>query len=243
VKPPSPWCVVGATVTGTAHTAGGLPCQDAHGWEASLGATCLAVADGAGSRPLSQHGATAAVSAILAWSKTLTSPPTSLDEGFTRAAAAVEYRASELGVSGPEDLATTLAVALVIDNVVLLGQIGDGVVVVMNGGHPIAPVPGERFEHANETVFLTSTHGLDHHFREVTYPAGEITGVALATDGLRLKVLADLATGAPYEPFFDDAFAYARTPEASNDGVTEFLACLEDRTGDDKTLLLAVPAP
>lgn len=62
---PSVWKVIGASVTGDSHASGGAGCQDASGWRRQSGITCLAVADGAGSRPLSAAGSALAVEQAL----------------------------------------------------------------------------------------------------------------------------------------------------------------------------------
>src|SRR5260370_37962124 len=51
------WRLLGASVTGIAHTKGGLPCQDAHAYREVAGCALLAVADGAGSAERSAEGA------------------------------------------------------------------------------------------------------------------------------------------------------------------------------------------
>jgi hypothetical protein len=55
------WRVVASSVRGTSHEKTGQPCQDAHRWEMSSEKIMLAaVADGAGSAPLGEVGATIA---------------------------------------------------------------------------------------------------------------------------------------------------------------------------------------
>jgi hypothetical protein len=88
----------------------------------------------------------------------------------------------------------------------------------------------------NETAFLTGPDALGELRIDVT-PADT---VFLTTDGLRFKILDDLATAAPFAPFFEDLAAFARSPQASDDAVRAFLAGLDDQSGDDKTLVAAV---
>src|SRR6266851_128214 len=63
---PANWRLIGASVTGTAHTKGGLPCQDANAYREVAGCALLAVADGAGSAERSAEGAQCASQAALA---------------------------------------------------------------------------------------------------------------------------------------------------------------------------------
>jgi len=91
----------------------------------------------------------------------------------------------------------------------------------------------------NETAFLTGPDALGELRINVT-PAARADTVFLATDGLRFKILDDLATAAPFAPFFEDLAAFARSPLASDDAVRAFLAGLDDQSGDDKTVIAAV---
>jgi hypothetical protein len=99
---------------------------------------------------------------------------------------------------------------------------------------------GERGEHVNETVFLTSRGALAEHLRTFAAPADTVDALALATDGLRYQVLDDPAAHRPFAPFFQAAWAYARRSDATPEAVTAFLDEVEDQSGDDKTLVLAV---
>ena len=65
----------------------------------------------------------------------------------------------------------------------------------------------------------------------------------LSTDGMRFQILADLVGATPFTPFFADAEVYTRSPSADADADGRFLAALDDQSGDDKTLLVAVRAP
>src|SRR5688572_16955438 len=62
---PAVWKVIGASVPGSSHIAAGTGCEDAADWAVQASVTCLAVADGAGSRPLAHEGARAAVARVL----------------------------------------------------------------------------------------------------------------------------------------------------------------------------------
>ena len=101
----------------------------------------------------------------------------------------------------------------------------------------------DRREHVNETVFLTTPGALTEHLRTFATGADAVDALALTTDGLRYQVLDDVAANRPFAPFFQAAWAYARRADAAPDAVTAFLDEIEDQSGDDKTLVLAVRDP
>src|SRR5215468_10804948 len=108
------WKVIGASVAGTSHQAAGRQCEDACGWRAATGVTCLAVADGAGTRSMSGCGAALAVeSSLLACAE----GPRAEDPGawlrliFAGAREQITARAQADG-NNADDYATTLAVAI-----------------------------------------------------------------------------------------------------------------------------------
>ena len=233
------WKVIGASVPGSSHIAAGTGCEDAADWAVRAGVTCLAVADGAGSRPLAHEGARAAVARVLSRVDVPVGDPADwLADALDDARAALEELAKSSGTD-VDQYATTLAVAVLTAEAVGIAQIGDTIAVVGQGGEFQAVDPAPRFEYANETVFLTAP-GAVATARIVVHPADGVDEVFLSTDGLRLKITDDLALGTPYQPFFADVAAYVRSPAADPDAIREFLLNLDDQTGDDKTLVAAV---
>jgi len=93
-------------------------------------------------------------------------------------------------------------------------------------------------EYANEASFVT-----DRHWRNsltlAVLESREISGIALSSDGLRLVACSDVRTGTPFEPFFEDLFKAAESG-VSEEQLARFLESVDDRTGDDKSLLVAV---
>jgi Protein phosphatase 2C len=228
--------VLGASVPGVLHVEHGRGCDDAHAWAAGDAVTVLAVADGAGSRAASAIGAHAAVARVL--ERVERDPAEPLPELFRHARAAVAEAGDELGMAAG-DLATTLCVAVLTPEEVRIGQIGDGVAVIETGDGSVEAVAvADRFEYANQVVFLTSDDAFAHLKTFAT--ADPVRGVALSTDGLRYKILDDPATGRPFAPFFTGAWEYARRKAATTEAIGSFLADVDDQTGDDKTLVLAV---
>jgi hypothetical protein len=163
-------------------------------------------------------------------------PP--VDELFDAARARLDRAAVDAG-GNVDELATTLSIVLITEEGVQVGQVGDGIVVVRDQlGGLRAITPAERFEYANETVFLSSETWRDH-LRLERLPHSSVSGVALSTDGLRFKILDDLTLGTPYSPFFDDTFAWFDSDAATSDAVARFIDRLDDQSGDDKTLVIA----
>jgi hypothetical protein len=238
------WKVLGASVTGNSHVAKGTGCQDASGWRTHAGVTCLAVADGAGSRPLSATGSALAVEQALETVARLASdetPPEDLTDWLRAAFDSARDRIAAFASSTerkPGEYAATLAVAILTPDYIAVGQVGDGITVVGGGGRYIAVHPEVKGEYVNETFFLTASDWYEH--LRVTVLAGAADVVALSTDGLRYKIT-NTKTGAPFGPFFDGLLSYVKGTEASSDGIGRFLARLEnDQTGDDKSLVAAV---
>lgn len=236
------WRVLGQSVTGTEHSKVGKGCEDSFGWIVAGDVTCLAVADGAGSRDLSAEGSRRVVDAVLdrvAEAQNPAEVPSMADLFDTALASLVSLATA--GGHPVDDYATTLAVAVLTPNGVMLGQVGDSIVVCRFKDDQYQTVqPQERFEYANETLFVTSA-SLSDNLREASFGPGEVTGLAMSTDGLRLLILSDVVTCEPFVPFFEDVFDFAAQEDSTSDAVGTFIASLDDRTGDDKTLVVVVP--
>ncbi|HEY3111527.1 MAG TPA: PP2C family serine/threonine-protein phosphatase, partial [Chloroflexota bacterium] len=141
--------------------------------------------------------------------------------------------------------ACTFLGAVVADGWAGLVQIGDGAIVVDDGGGPDRYAPfvwPRRGEYANETYFATDDRAAEHV--DLDLLPRRIDEIALLTDGLQGLVL-DYARRAPHGPFFARVFAPFRA--ASDDcaalsaQLAAFLASprVRARTDDDTTLILA----
>ena len=241
------WRVVGASVAGARHLVSGAACDDSHAYVRTDELLIVAVADGAGSAPAAATGSAVAVTAAAAslagqlgaW------PALGLDEArhamcgaMVSARTALESRAQRQEIA-LGDLATTLLLALITADELVVAAIGDGAVVGRDTGgglHAVAPV--ERGEYVNETTFVTSDGWLDA-LRLVSMPAPD--AVALCTDGIELLAI-ETASGRPHRPFFDPLFDYVSGPNANQAELAEFLASdrVRSRTDDDCTLVIAV---
>ena len=250
--PAAPWRVVAASVAGTAHLEMGLPCQDAHAYRLLPGGVLLAaVSDGAGSAEHGLEGAQLAVAAALAGLEALCQGAAPDDEAGWQAALTglfaeihAHLAAQAAAAASPlQAWAATLTCALVTDDWLVVGQVGDGAAVAEDAGGVLflAACP-QRGEYANETHFLTA---LDADCHVAVYTRrGPAQALALTTDGL-LRLALQLPAYAPHPLFFQPLLAFAR--QAAHDAeaqaeLAEFLACERvcARSDDDKTLLLAV---
>ena len=228
------WRFVTARARGSSHIKAGLPCQDRLDCRVVGNQTLVAaVADGAGSAALAEHGAGIAVKAVGDFlSCQLDEGRSDYDAMLREAAAearkAVFAEARRRGVE-PRELASTLLVVVVGPDGGSALQIGDGVIVVSDGGNGWGwvfwPQRGEyanqisnpnrdttrfrwifwpqRGEYANTTYFLTDTDALER--LRVAPRLGKVTDIALMTDGLESLALRYAST-AVYGPFLRGMF-------------------------------------
>lgn len=251
------WRVLAASVVGSGHLEREEPCQDAHAVAVTDdGLLVVAVADGAGSAARSAEGARAAVDAAVGFvllccepdddgAATVDEDAVLSTEQLLRLAVAFARDAvvDAAGEEDPRRLATTLAVVLVDTDSVATVQVGDGAVVVQRGEGFEVLGPVDRNEFLNETTFLTSADWEDELRIDLLH-AADLRGVAAMTDGLQLLAL-DMASGTAHDGFFRPIFEWAAGEAGSDDELAGFLrserVCA--RTDDDKTLVVAVPAP
>jgi hypothetical protein len=246
------WRVIGASVTGTAHTRAGTPCQDAHRWE-MLPDGCLiaAVADGAGSAPRAEEGSRLAADtavAHLAASVRADMPADTcgwhdaMRAAFEAATASLAAIAAD-AETAVRDYATTLTLVAATPDMLAVGQIGDGIVVAedRDGALFLAATP-QRGEYANEVALLTAPDAAARMILSC-FSTG-VRAFAATTDGL-LRLAVRLPAYEPHAPFFRPLFAFAMESTdsaAAAEPLAAFLASerVTRRTDDDKTLVLAV---
>lgn len=238
------WTVVGAKAVGTNHHKSGAPCQDQIDWIAlEDGTVFLAAADGAGSAENSETGALIAVQSVrrvapLLWSR----PQMRADVQrttlalFRAAARSVRAEAARLSVS-PRTLATTLTVVCIGLLESAVGRVGDGLVAIESDKQIFTPMNHAQREYANEATFITAKNWRCAMQIECI-DSRAINAISLSSDGLRLVACADTRLGSPYTPFYEDVFGAIRGGMRAVQ-LESFLQSVEDRTGDDKSLLVA----
>lgn len=258
------WRVAYNSVIGTSHEKTGLPCQDVGGCRIVCDPAgrqiLLAVAcDGAGSAFRSLDGATLTVARFLQefGDAAKRSGVDEINKEFvqdwlSRLRAEIKYRADEDDLSSREFACTVLAAIITQDRAAFF-QIGDGAIVVSNRSEPddygwvFWPQHGEF---ANQTNFITQDDALD--ILEFEIDDRYIDEVAMFTDGIERLVL-DLQERTAHAPFFKTLFGWLVKTEAvtvdvdlsTSDVMGKYLGSkqINDRTDDDKTLILASRRP
>lgn len=253
------WRLIGASVTGTAHTKGGQPCQDAHAYGEVAGCALLVVADGAGSAERSAEGAQcasaaaqAALAAALAggWPAQTDQWRDLFAAAYAAAKAELEQLAGAAGLPS-RAFATTLLCAVLSDKGLAVAQLGDGVAAAFApkggdnaGGDWFLAIQPQRGEYANETYFLSQADALQH--LEVAVYAEPVRALALMTDGLLRLVLNGQRQ--PHVPFFQPLLTFGVEIDDAAQGHEQLAGFLAServcaRTDDDKTVVLALRLP
>jgi hypothetical protein len=260
------WRVAHTSVIGTSHEKNGLPCQDAgccrivsdpEGRHVLLAVAC----DGAGSASRSLDGATLTVDRFLKEFSEATRH-SGLDgitkefvgDWLSRLRAEIRDRA-EVAELSPREFACTILGAVIGQDRAAFFQVGDGAIVVSNRAEPddygwvFWPQHGEF---ANETNFITQDNALE--VLEFELEERCVDEVAMFTDGIERLVL-DLQEKTAHAPFFRTLFGWLIKTEPvavseeipASEVVSHYLGSkqINDRTDDDKTLILASrrPAP
>lgn len=245
------WVVLGESVTGTSHRAGNTPCQDACRF-ACFGPTCeflvMVAADGAGSASHADKGAALACDEFVRRVKALEPDALATREHVSALFADVHNaliaEAERLGVR-PREVACTAVLAIAGPTNAVFAQIGDGAIVTGSGTERRVVFWPEPTEYVNATDFLTDAQFAERiQFEATQEPVLEL---AILSDGLQRLAL-DFADRVPHPPFFGPFFKELQ--QVSNAGLlSEPLRTLLDsdrinqRTDDDKTLMLAVRRP
>jgi serine/threonine protein phosphatase PrpC len=252
----SSWCWAGARAIGTAHLAGGLPCQDAFAARIA-GAPCgseilvAALADGAGSAERADAGARLATSlSVEVAAEALADGAGKVEEaGRLLRYAAEQARFAIAALATHEarsiaDFASTLLLVVLHGDGGVVAQIGDGAVVGehegTSGWEPL--LWPDHGEYINTTRFLTDPDALDH-LRVVELP-GPARNLCLFSDGLERLVL-DFRSRTAHAPFFDAVFRrFGELPQSGHVAqvsreLMQLLSsdAVNQRTDDDKSIV------
>jgi serine/threonine protein phosphatase PrpC len=247
------WREVAERAVGVSHTAVSAPCQDnlllcyCTGADDRVFALVAAVADGAGSASASERGSSQAVSFAVSFIKCRMAVSMPLDNIEQLVREAMLHARSELVSTAAQqqlcvrDLATTLLVAVVVEDGGAFGQIGDGAIVFGDATRLSSAFDIEQ-EVLNVTDFLTDDDAPALiRTRSVEM---RIDRLALLSDGLA-PLLIDQRLRAPHQPAFNSLFRHVMTTTdvaALSEELREFLnsPAVNERTDDDKALVLAV---
>jgi hypothetical protein len=242
------WTALGDSVAGTSHRARGVPCQDAFRFCDFGEWLAIAAADGAGSASHSEVGATLVcdefVRRVAALNPDLLFGHEGMTALFGEVRAALFAEAERIGVK-PREVACTALLALVGPASAAFAQLGDGAIVIRQGEDYRTIFWPEPAEYANATDFLTDDSFPDMLRHETV--AESIAEVAALTDGLQRLAL-DFTARTTHPAFFRPLFNELRTatdPELLAEPFRKFLDSdrVNERTDDDKTLVLAVRQP
>jgi len=186
-----------ASVVGRGHIHQQRPCDDAFslaaGRDGSREWWFATVADGAGSRPLSRHGAEAATAAAAERGAAMLAAGSSLREAITAAAAHARAvhaeRASERGVAASDLACTLLCLACALEEErisVATFQVGDGLIAVVDDHGAITPLAQADDQVPGQTLFLDNI--ADGESRDARIRCEELParprGFLVATDGV-----------------------------------------------------------
>lgn len=242
------WAVLADSAMGTSHRTRSTPCQDSyrvHTFGPRAECLMVAVADGAGSSSHAEVGATLACEEFARRVEALESNVLFTRDGiielFAGVRSALMVEAETRGIRSRE-LACTALLAVVGPVSAVFAQLGDGAIVIGSGPDYRTVFWPEPVEYANATDFLT-----DDRFAEVIQietSSARITELAMLTDGLQRLAL-DFTARAPHQEFFRPFFQRLHSePDAETllEPLRHFLDSprVNERTDDDKTLVLAV---
>jgi hypothetical protein len=244
--------IFGASVTGSLHLQGNLPCQDAYCHDFMPNDFGLiAVADGLGSAKLSDLGSRIAVEAAVCAAKKLLLNFSSDDPDLSEIPIKMLYAARESLEETAlkegfqlSDMATTLIAVLFNRNRIYTAQIGDGAVVAQAAGALVLLSGPANSEYANEVTPITCSTWLSNLCTGEILSGAEY--LAVFTDGCqRASLLKTIEGYEPFERFFHPVFSYAAgidNIEKSELELSEFLSSekISEYSEDDKTLVLAV---
>ena len=241
------WAACGASVTGSQHVSRGLGCDDAFASGYVGDFIVAAVADGAGSvSGTSAWGSHTACQTVLDMvmqedfisgfrAACATDADAMMRWVFTGARDGVTRRAESMGL--PVGLlATTLSVTIASRDLLIMGQIGDGIIASESGNGIATHLIEDKDEYANTTWFIHSDEAFERSFRTSAHSGA--TALALSTDGMSYKIT-DIVTGEPFEPFFKGAWQRVSSGAEASDFAALLRDIEDDQTGDDKTMVLA----
>jgi len=140
------------------------------------------------------------------------------------------------------DYATTLTCAIVTATRLVVGHLGDGVVVAGEGDDLFAVTQLQRGEYANETLFLTQADALDQ--LAIEFVDRPVRTLAVMSDGL-IRLALKMPAQQPHAPFFQPLFQATAAMQDEAEIARQLSAFLGServnaRTDDDKSLVLAV---
>lgn len=250
------WCYAAASMVGLSHIRAGTRLQDTkHCFVTSDagGRTVFfaVIADGAGSATFGGQGASIICRTLASLARNAIREASDLPDGETiwewldTARDRIQMAARKRELT-PRDFAATLVLVMASPEAVVTAHIGDGAIVVRHKDNPhwdvlSAPHHGE---YASTTFFVTDD---PQPALRIGRHSNQFNAIAAFSDGIENLVL-DSATGAASASFFTpmakplDASTVTGKDSMLSRNLATFLASdrLNERTDDDKTLIVAV---
>ena len=250
------WCYAAASVVGLSHIRAGTRLQDAKHCFVACGADgrrvlFAVVADGAGSAKLGGQGASIICRTLASQARSALRGATELPDDETIwtwldiARDRIQLAAKKRELT-PRDFAATLVLVIASPEIIVTAHIGDGAIVVRDSVNALWSVLSEPHhgEYASTTYFVTDD---PQPVLRIGRHPNQFNAVAVFSDGIENLVL-DSVTGAASAAFFTpmakplDASTANGKDSTLSRSLAVFLASdrLNERTDDDKTLIVAV---
>ena len=181
------WMQVGAAVPGRSHVDASIPCQDSVHHRQTNGVSVIALGDGAGSRPLSQHGSRTITEATCEFLcsnfyEVVSLPLDAVQDTLCSHLFKSLSDTADAVHGTPGDLASTLLFVGTSGDSTIVGHIGDGVIVGLSkDGMELVSLP-ERGEFANHTLFFGGPETWTN-LRIQRFASRKHSGYALMSDG------------------------------------------------------------
>lgn len=244
-----------ASATGRSHLDRGQPCQDAQASACVGAALVAAVCDGAGSATHSdigaQHVSRSVVDALAASALLRATAPLALPVEVLRplVETAIEDARGQLALKAAgqgvrlADHACTLVGVLADARGGWFFHVGDGVAAcAFNGDAADAVSLPANGEYANETWFVTGSNWREQ--LRLTRFEGDVQAIVLMSDGVQPFAMSR-AGNTLFEPFIAPVLRFLGGVDEAHGSAALHATLADPRTdqitGDDKTLLIALP--
>jgi hypothetical protein len=249
------WKFLCESVEGTSHLQSAGGCQDSalvrlHPSQKQE-VLIVACADGAGSASHAAAGSKLACETIIQEAVAFFDADGRMDKidaaliqsWLTKVHAALQAHAKELSISVRE-LASTFLLSIIGPASAAFAQIGDGAIIILEDGHYRPVFWPQNGDYPNTTFFITDPEFKDH--LQLEFLPRAVDELAMFSDGMQMLALNYNARTA-HDPFFVPLFKALRSgnPDDLHSPMREFLNSkpVNDRTDDDKTLILATRLP
>ena len=176
------WRYFSSSVKGPLHERSGLPNQDATLGRLYRWGLAIAIADGLGSKDLSHIGAAMACESVMDAASYLAKNTDTLLQALPRLIHT--FWLTKLGNKPITQCASTLAFVIVIHQRCIIGKIGDGMVVVLNGAQSHLCIDGDPVsEFTNVTTCLGESFAQEDWYL-TEHDTALCEGIFLCTDGI-----------------------------------------------------------